>query len=163
MKKLVAMFMAVAMLVGVSSTAMAAEVGVPGEYSDIDVYATYVEHDPDAPVYEVDIYWGAMSFTYYASGSEESGVAGVWTATGNNIGLENKSLSPVDASFTYVPLTGYESVTGTFTSDSISLTAPESDLEGSTGYVSLSLGGILTNTEANMTEVGGVTVTLTAQ
>ncbi len=164
MKKLVAMILMTAMLVGASITAFAsAVVGVPGEYSDIDVYATYVEHDPESPVYEVDIYWGVMNFTYYASGAEDSGVAGVWSATGNNIGLENKSLAGVNASFTYVPVAGYEGVSGTFTSDTISLGAASSDQEPSTEYVSLSLSGILTDTTANLTEVGSVTVTLTTQ
>lgn len=164
MKKLVAMILMTAMLVGVSITAFATSVTVPGSLEDdIKVYATYEAHDPESPVYEVDIYWGVMNFTYYASGAEDSGVAGVWSATGNNIGIENNSLVGVDASFTYVPLTDYESVIGTFTSDSISLTAPASDLESSTGYVSLSLSGILEDENAVTTQIGSVTVTLTTQ
>ncbi|MCL2487959.1 MAG: hypothetical protein FWE80_04680, partial [Oscillospiraceae bacterium] len=102
---------------------------------DIDVTAKYEGAITTPMVYSVDLSWGAMEFTYNASGTKdwqpgshsyiENLTTSSWSASGNTITVTNHSNAAVDADFAYSSESGYAAVTGSFNRDSFTLPTAE--------------------------------------
>ena len=107
--------------IGSGVTATAQDYSVPSSNGS-NVYATYQEAEPSKPVYNVDINWGNMDFTYTASSGTwnpkthqyEGGSEGIWTAKNNVVTVTNHSELPVKVVFGYAEHPGYENITGSY-------------------------------------------------
>lgn len=169
MKKIAALILAIAMLMAMSTTAFAAT--ITGGDQTIDVEAKYQDNTSSAPVYSVDITWGAMQFTYTESGSmtwnpgnhtyTDSTTAG-WTATGNTVTVVNHSNASITASLAFDAFDAYNTVTGAFDIASKTLKAGEVDGYDTADKVTatLTLDGTLAETVTKFTKIGKITVTI---
>ena len=124
-------------------------------------------------VYNVDITWGDMAFTYTAAAGTwdpakhtyTGAEGGVWTVDkdgGNTITVTNHSNTDVTAAFSYAAASGFEGISGTFDNASLALkTAVGTEVANApSGTAALTLTGPLdSNTTPNAT-VGTITVTL---
>ena len=147
-----------------------------GRSANHDVTATYVAGSSGGAggtVYSVDIAWGDMEFTYTAK-------AGVWdpathTITGadggtwkvnneggNKITVTNHSNTGVTATFSYAAASGYDSISGSFSNDSLNLaTAVGTEVSNApSDSAALSLSGPLASSTPASTTIGTITVTL---
>ena len=124
-------------------------------------------------VYNVDITWGDMAFTYTAE-------AGIWDPTnhtytdakggawavdkegGNTITVTNHSNTDVTAAFSYAAASGFEGISGSFDKDSLALkTAVGTEVANApTGTAALTLTGALGSDTTANTTIGTITVTL---
>ena len=147
-----------------------------GGTASCDVKATYVAGSSGgagATVYNVDIVWGDMAFTY----TEEAGVwnpathettgagGGVWSVNnsgGNKIKVTNHSNAAVTATFSYTPASGYDSIHGSFDNTTLNLaTAVGTEVANApSGSAALTLDGALASSTAANTTIGTITVTL---
>ena len=177
MKKKTALVLTLAMVFSLAPlSAYADTIDRVGGTASHNVTATYVDGSSGgagSTVYNVDITWGDMAFTYTAE-------AGIWDPTnhtytdakggawavdkegGNTITVTNHSNTDVTAAFSYAADTGFEGITGTFDNASLNLetavgTAVEAAPKATT---SLSLNGALGSTTADNTKIGTITVTL---
>lgn len=171
MKKFLAAALTLALALSMSLSAFAA-VETDGGSQDIDVKAKYVD-GVDAPtVYNVDVAWGAMEFTYTVSGTKTwnadshqytVSTSGTWTASGNEITVTNHSNTGIKADFTYEKEAGFDAVTGSFTEGSLTLPSAEGRATTDTaltGKTALTLDGTLASDKTDLTKVGTVTVTI---
>lgn len=144
--------------------------GIPGSKS-IDVKAKFAGGTTTPDVYSVDVTWGKMEFTYSAAGTRDwdpvthkytDNTSASWTADGNSVTVVNHSNKDVKADFAYAAAEGYDSVTGTFSVASHTLTAGiVGNPDGADSVSSeLTLDGTLADTVAEFTKVGSVTVSL---
>ena len=115
MKKLIATALALTMVLGLSTTALAAGnvdgAGV-GSQDPIDVTAKYNDDATEPAVYSVDLTWEDMTFTYNESGTRtwdpdthtytDTTSAG-WDKITAAVTATNHSNAPVKVSFTYTP------------------------------------------------------------
>ena len=173
MKKLLTSALALALSLSLCVPAFAAESTVTedGGKQEIDVNAKYVDSVDTTTVYNVDVSWGAMEFTYTVSGTKTwnaenhqytVSTSGAWTASGNEIVVTNHSNTGIKADFTYAKAAGFDAVTGSFTQSSISLPTAEGKETTDaalTGKTALTLGGTLASDKTVSTKVGTVTVT----
>ena len=172
MKKTISVLLALVLILVMSTTAFAATIeSTPGS-QDIDVNARYVAGVSASTKYSVDVSWGAMEFTYSASGTKTWDLAThtyttstqpAWTASGNTIIVTNHSNTDITASFAFDALTAYNTVTGAFSAASFRLPTAEGkavDAAELSGTTTLTLSGTLDNTVTNLTKVGSVTVTI---
>ena len=174
MKKLLAFALTPMLTLAFTANVFAATAAVDmdGGGYDIAVNAKYDNRVSVPTVYHVDVTWGAMEFTNTVSGTKtwnpkthdfDIDVSDSWTANENEITVTNHSNTGVRADFTYTPQTGYETVTGSFSSASILLpTAEGKTMEDTalTGKTALTLSGELASYSANLTRVGTVTVAI---
>ena len=172
MKKLLTAVLAFALLLSLCVPAFAAESTVSGNggKQEIDVNAKYVDSVDTTTVYNVDVSWGAMEFTYTVSGTKtwnpethtyEVSTSGAWTASGNEIAVTNHSNTGIKADFTYAKATGFDTVTGTFSQSSLSLPTADGKAVNDatlTKKNALTLGGTLSSDKTALTRVGKVTV-----
>lgn len=169
MKKIAALILAIAMLMAMSTTAFAATI-TTGDQT-IDVEAKYQDNTSSAPVYSVDITWGAMQFTYTESGSMTwnpndhtytDSTTASWSASGNTVTVVNHSNASVTASFAFEALDAYNTVTGVFDTASKNLKEGEIDGYDTADKVTttLTLGGSLAETVTGFTKIGKITVTI---
>lgn len=169
MKKIAALILVIAMLMAMSTTAFAATI-TTGDQT-IDVEAKYQDNTSSAPVYSVDITWGAMQFTYTESGSMTwnpndhtytDSTTASWSASGNTVTVVNHSNANVTASFAFEVLDAYNTVTGKFDVASKTLKAGEVDSYDTADKVTttLTLGGSLAETVTGFTKIGKITVTI---
>lgn len=134
MKKLFATIIALAMVLSMSVTAFAAEGSVTGQGAGdktIDVTAKYDKSTSTETVYNVDIKWDSMTFTYTESGTKvwnpathtytTSKTSG-WDKTEANVTVTNHSNASVDVSVEYAPVAG-TGVSGAVTNGSATLAA----------------------------------------
>ena len=165
-----ALAFALALAMGTNISALQANIGSENGKKDIDVNARYAENVDYPTVYHVDVAWGEMEFTYTVSGEKlwdpekhdyTITVTDGWTATGNEITVTNHSNTAVKADFTYTARNGHNTVTGSFSQNSLTLpTAEGKAVNDATlaGKTTLTLGGTLADTTTNLTRVGMVTV-----
>ncbi|MDO4830784.1 MAG: hypothetical protein Q4A46_04840 [Clostridia bacterium] len=171
MKKIFVM-LSVFLILAVPLTAFAKEDTIgKNESRNIDVQAKYTNVTETPDVYSVNIEWGAMQFTYSASGTHEwdpathkysDNISGSWTADGNNITVVNHSNKAVNVDFAYGAVEGYRDVTGEFSVTSDTLDAGvEDNVEAADGIsTELTLSGTLPSTVTEFTKIGSVTVSL---
>lgn len=172
MKKLLAIALTPALALTMSLTSFAATVNASGGSQDIDVNAKYVDGVDTPTVYNVDVAWGAMEFTYTVSGTKTwnpenhqytSSTSGAWEASGNEITVTNHSNTEIHAAFAYEKEAGFDTVTGSFSQSSLTLPTAEGkaiDDAILTGKTALTLAGTLASDKTSMTKVGTVTVTI---
>ena len=133
MKKLFATALALAMVLSLSTTALAAGnvngAGV-GSQDPIDVTAKYNDDATEPTVYSVDLTWEDMTFTYNESGTRtwdpdthtytDTTSAG-WDKTTAAVTATNHSNAEVKVSFTYTPQ-GDTGVTASMDSSILTIT-----------------------------------------
>lgn len=136
MKKIISLFLVLAMTMSLSVTVFA--VG-NGESSSTDVKATYNSGADAGKIYSVDISWAGMSFTYtdadtmwdpqthtYAPTSQPYWSEGVITVT-------NHSNDAVTASASYTAEAHYEEIAMTFSSASVTVATADNGVDGAAG------------------------------
>jgi hypothetical protein len=100
-----------------------------GAAASAEVKGTYTSPAAPATVYNADITWGCMEFTFTdaakgtwnaAETRYENGTPAAWscTANANKITVLNRSNTSIGASFAFTAASGYEGITATFSSDS---------------------------------------------
>ena len=172
MKKTISFLLALVLVLTMSTTAFAATIESSPDSQDIDVNAKYVGGVSVPTRYSVDLTWGAMEFTYTVSGTKTwdpeshtytTSTQPVWTASGNTITVTNHSNTDITASFAFSALTAYNTVTGSFSSASLTLPTAEGKAVNDavlTGQTSFTLGGTLASDITDFTNVGTVIVTI---
>ena len=172
MKKFVFILLTLALVLVMSTTAFAETIENNPGSQDIDVSAKYVDSVSTPTKYSVDVTWGAMEFTYTVSGTKvwdpethtyTTSTQPAWTASGNTITVTNHSNTDITASFAFSALTAYNTVTGSFSSTSLTLPTAEGKAVNDavlTGKTSLTLGGTLASDITVFTNVGTVIVTI---
>ena len=177
MKKKTALVLTLAMVFSLAPlSAYADTIGTAGGTASHDVTATYRADSSGGAggkVYNVDIAWGDMAFTYTAAAGTwdpanhtyTGAEGGVWTVDkdgGNTITVTNHSNTDVTAAFSYAADTDFEGITGTFDNASLNLeSAVGTTVEAAPkATTSLSLNGALGSTTADNTKIGTITVTL---
>ena len=180
MKKKTALVLTLAMVFSLAPlSAYADTIDRVGGTASHNVTATYVDGSSGGAggagtkVYNVDITWGDMAFTYTAE-------AGIWDPTnhtytgaeggawavdkegGNTITVTNHSNADVTAVFNYAAASGFEGISGTFDNTSLALESAVGTAvaEAPKGTASLTLGGALDSATADNTKIGTITVTL---
>ena len=181
MKKKTALVLTLAMVFSLAPlSAYADTIDRVGGTASHNVTATYVDGSSGGAggagttVYNVDITWGDMAFTYTA----EAGIwdptnhtytdakGGAWTVDnkdgGNTITVTNHSNTDVTAAFSYAPASGFEGINGSFDKDSLALeTAVGTEVANAPkGTAALTLTGALDSTTTANTTIGTITVTL---
>lgn len=178
MKKLLISALVIALSLSLCIPAFAAEstVSKNGGTQGIDVEAKYIDSVDTPTIYNVDVSWGAMEFTYTVSGTKTwnaethtytVSTSDEWTASGNEITVTNHSNTAVKAEFTYEAKNGHNTVTGSFSENTLTLPTAEGKLINDTalvGKTALTLGGTLADTTTNLIQVvGAVTVAISKQ
>ena len=139
----------------------------------IDVEAKYVDGVAVPDVYSVDVEWGAMEFTYSASGTREwdpvthtytDNTSAGWSASGNTVLVTNHSNKSVTAAFAFAKDAGItETIGGSFGySGALTLAAGTEDSPTTAANVTatLTLTGALASSRTAFVKVGTITVTL---
>ena len=180
MKKKTALVLTLAMVFSLAPlSAYADTIDRVGGTASHNVTATYVDGSSGGAggaggtVYNVDITWGDMAFTYTAE-------AGIWDPTnhtytdakggawavdkegGNTITVTNHSNADVTAVFNYAAASGFEGISGSFDKDSLGLkSAVGTEVANApTGTAALTLTGALGSDTTANTTIGTITVTL---
>lgn len=180
MKKKTALVLTLAMVFSLAPlSAYADTIDRVGGTASHNVTATYVDGSSGGAggaggtVYNVDITWGDMAFTYTA----EAGIwdpakhtytdakGGAWAVDkegGNTITVTNHSNADVTAAFSYAAAPGFDGISGTFDNASLALkTAVGTAVEAApTGTAALTLTGALGSDTTANTTIGTITVTL---
>lgn len=166
MKKIVAMILALALVMSLSVTAFASDLG-----GSKDVTAKYEKTENEETIYAVDIAWGDLSFTYSENTEKtwnpnthtyDTVTEGEWDKTEAAIKVTNHSNAAVDVTMAITPVadTGLEV---TLTGGNATLAAGEvGNVDGAasvTGTVKISGTPNNTVTEAGI-KVASVTVTI---
>lgn len=174
MKKLFATALALAMVLSLSTTALAAGnvngAGV-GSQDPIDVTAKYNDDATEPTVYSVDLTWEDMTFTYNESGTRtwdpdthtytDTTSAG-WDKVTAAVTATNHSNAEVKVSFTYTPQ-GDTGVTASMSKDSFKLAAGVENKpnEAATDSSILTITGTPNNSvTAEGVTIGTITVTI---
>ncbi len=168
-------FMAAAMLaMALPMTTLADNTSVDkvNAASTIDVQAKYVGSETTETVYKVDVEWGAMQFTYNASGSKtwnpgtheytvNEGEA-TWTGSDNKLAVKNHSNAEVTVDFAFAPVAGYEGLGGSFSVPTMKLATAENTAvaEAPKGETEFMLNGTLSDKVSQFTTIGEITVTV---
>lgn len=170
MKKLASVLLTLAMVLAMSTSALAATIETGSQ--NIDVSAKYVDGVTTPNKYSVDVAWGAMEFTYSVSGTQTwdpathtytTSTTPTWAADGNTVTVTNHSNTGITASFAFSALTAYNTVTGSFSSTSLTLPTAEGKAVNDavlTGQTSFTLGGTLASDTTVFTNIGTVIVTI---
>lgn len=125
-------------------------------------------------VYNVDIAWGDMAFTYTAAAGTwdpanhtyTGAEGGVWTVDnkdgGNTITVTNHSNADVTAVFSYAAAEGFTGISGSFDNASLALkSAVGTEVANApSGTAALTLDGALGSDTTANTTIGTITVTL---
>ena len=173
-KKLTAVAMTGMMVLGMGTSVCAATPITPSKGTGTkDVQATYTTDEKAETVYNVEIAWGDMQYTYKIASEGnwnpvthqyDSASSGEWSCAegANQVTVTNHSNAEVKATFTYEAKSDYESINGTFNHSEKTLetaegTEPSSAPEGTS---MLSLSGALDKNVTNPTTIGTATVTL---
>lgn len=178
MKKLISLLLALVMVMGLATTAFAAETETTlnkdnGYAYDIPVTGEYINELKSDEIISVDVEWGSMDFTYaatqqgtwnpkthaYDNATEEA----AWVNdTTSDITVTNHSNVDVTASFKFDAETSYSTVTGSFTQNSVDLDAgvvnkkDEADKE----TVTFTIGGTLDTSAKGGAKLGTITVSV---
>lgn len=180
MKKKTALVLTLAMVFSLAPlSAYADTIDRVGGTASHNVTATYVDGSSGgaggagSTVYNVDITWGDMAFTYTAEAgiwspethSYTGAEGGAWTVDnkdGNKIKVTNHSNADVTAVFNYAAAEGFDGISGSFDKDSLGLkSAVGTEVANApTGTAALTLTGALGSDTTANTTIGTITVTL---
>lgn len=169
--------MAAALVLGSGTAAMAADtLESNGASVSKDVKGTYEKMADPATVYQVDVAWGSMEFTYHAPDTVkkwnpekheyvyEKKIDGEWrTADGaNKITITNSSnkaiTAKIDAEVTSDGIFASIANSTIALADASIGATTEVAGKASTGEASIELTGVLSDTKANKAKIGTVTV-----
>ena len=175
LKKLAAMAMAGAMVIGTGSTVCAAPIETLPGTSDQEVVATYTANASASTVYSVDVAWGSMEFTYTVANEGnwnpethqfDSASEGNWSCNQgqDKVTVTNHSNAPVEVGFSYTAETNYQGITGSFDKTGEQLATAEGTkvAEAPTTTAQLTLSGKLDKSVQAGTTIGSATVSLAA-
>ena len=174
MKRAVSLILTSAAVLALGTTAFAAEGStvISQGNQEIDVEAKYESSVETPVVYSVDVSWGAMQFTYAASGTKDwnadshtytDNTEAGWTAEGNTVRVTNHSNAQVTASFTFEALDAYPGLSGIFDKPSLILPSAENkavEAEELTDETVLGLEGALDGSVTEFTKIGTITVVI---
>lgn len=167
MKKIITLLMALAMVMSLSVTAFASELG-----GSKDVTAKYEQNESEQPIYNVDLNWGNLTFIYTETVEkvwnpethtyDTSVTGGSWDKTETTITVTNHSNVSVAVSMSVTPVDG-TGVDVSLTGGNATLAAGEvGNVDGAasvTGTVKVSGKPNSTVTEAGI-KVASITVTI---
>lgn len=167
MKKIITLLMALAMVMSLSVTAFASELG-----GSKDVTAKYEQNESEQPIYNVDLNWGDLTFIYTETVEkvwnpethtyDTSVTGGSWDKTETTITVTNHSNVSVAVSMSVTPVDG-TGVDVSLTGGNATLAAGEvGNVDGAasvTGTVKVSGKPNSTVTEAGI-KVASITVTI---
>lgn len=178
MKKVLAIFLVIAMIASMSTIAFAADSGsanaesaTVGGVSSVPVYGTYVIGDR-TDMYRVKVIWGSMSFIYTEAAEVwntethkwETSDIGAWapeTVDANKVELANHSSKPVVIDLTFEDdVAGDGTLTGTWDVSTIELDACSEYGDAPSDIAALKLEGKFTNKVADHIKIGLVTATI---
>ena len=180
MKKKTALVLTLAMVFSLAPLSVYADtITAVGGTATHEVKATYKagssggEGGAGTPVYNVDITWGDMAFTYTAAAGTwdpakhtyTGAEGGTWKVDkdgGNTITVTNHSNADVTAAFSYAAAPGFDGISGTFDNASLALkTAVGTEVANApSGTAALTLDGALGSDTTANTTIGTITVTL---
>ncbi len=173
MKKLAAMAAAAVLVLAMGANAFAAagSAELEKENQSIDVQAKYESGVTTPEVYSVDVAWGAMEFTYSASGTKDwnaddhsytENVTASWSASGNTVTVTNHSNAEVDVAFAYNALADYDAIEGAFdvAEDTLAAGVVGGYATADAVTATLTLTGELDSAVVEFTKVGAITVTI---
>ena len=169
-KRIVMLILAALCTIGSGITAAAQDYSVPSSIGS-NVYGTYQESKPAKPVYNVDINWGNMNFTYTASSGTwnpetheyEGATEGTWTSEGNEVTVTNHSNAPVGVRVYFKEeVRPFQGITGTVTNSEYQLESAvgKSVEEADSRTSALTLSGEMTDTEMDHDYFGSINVAL---
>lgn len=175
-KKLTAVAMTGMMVLGMGTSVCAAEPITPSKGAGTkEVKATYTTDEKADTVYNVEIAWGDMQYTYKIDSEGkwnpdthqyDNASVGEWSCTdgANQVKVTNHSNAAVKATFGYTAVEGYTGITGKFDKNTEDLaTAEGTGVESApTKTATLTLEGALDKNVTNPTTIGTATVTLNA-
>ena len=110
MRKIINIALALSLILALSLTAMAADLG-----ESRDVTAKYVKTETEEPVYFVDLNWDGLTFTYTETAektwnpnthSYTTETSGAWDKTEAKITVTNHSNVDVDVTMSVTPVSG---------------------------------------------------------
>lgn len=167
MKKLVSLILALVLALSLTALADSAK----PENQTHDVKAQYVDNSTQAPVYSVDVSWGAMEFTFTKSGDKvwnadshtyTDNTKTEWTAKDNTVTVTNHSNASVIVTLSVSLKDAYKDVTATFSTASKTLKAGVEGKPGEADYLTstLTLSGNLPETVKTLTSIGTITVAI---
>lgn len=167
MKKLIALLLVIAMVMGVSITASATTVEAPGDVN-MDVTGSYVAgYESNGIVYCVDIAWENLDFTYYAEkgavwNPETLKYSNVekahWAEGTGTITVTNRSNTKITAVPEYTPEDGYQNANMSFDTALLRVASAESGTAQS-GTITVTPSGYLPAMEESAT-IGVITITI---
>lgn len=172
MKKFLSIMLAMAMAGVVTVSVSAETVTENGGESAANVRGTYVAAKTTPTVYNVDVSWGSMEFTYtdkyigdWNPETHEfiNSVPASWScdADANKIVVTNHSNTAISASVSYAPKTEFSGITGEFTKSKLDIpSAVGTEVAAAPNASSLlTLKGDLSEGVSNKT-IGTVTVSI---
>lgn len=177
MKKKTALVLTLAMVFSLAPlSAYADTLTAVGGTATHEVKATYKADSSGGAggtVYNVDIAWGDMAFTYTAAAGTwdpakhayTGAEGGTWKVDkdgGNTITVTNHSNAGVTAVFSYAAAEGFTGISGSFDKESLALeTAVGTEVANApSGTAALTLDGALGSDTTANTTIGTITVTL---
>lgn len=174
MKKILAFVLSLTMTAVMGTTAFAAQgdANVGTGSTSIDVKAKYAGETTAPTVYNVDMSWGAMEFTYAVGGTRDwnpetheykDNTTAKWVENGNTVTVTNHSNASVETSFAFDAMDTYDTVTGKFDNAKMTLPSAEGkavDAAELTGTTKLTLSGTLESNVTALTKIGTITVTI---
>ena len=136
MKKLISIFLVLALLICMNTTSFAAEIGVREGSTSKDVKGTYVPGGDTATIYSVDVAWGSMEFTYTDTfigvwnpdlHEYEGRIEAAWSCDtdANKLTVTNHSNTSVYVSLEYTPGKDFDGISGNFSKEHFSLATAE--------------------------------------
>ena len=149
MKKFFALALALVLTFAMAVTCFAATLTAPGQTTG-GVYATYVPAAAAGTVYQVDVAFGEMQFTYTPEGNGEwdtenhqyvNKAAPKWEAAGNTITVTNHSNAAVTVNLSYKAATGFEAATASFDKTTFTLGSADVEFKAVSDSATLTMGG----------------------
>lgn len=170
-KKLLAAALVMVLAMGLSVTAFAETLNVPGSKS-FDVNGSYKGTAKD--VYSVDIEWGSMNFTYETTGEKEwnpetheynvsEGDTWKFDEHANEVKVTNHSNKPVSVEFSFAKEAdkgNYEGALSVTGSKQLAAGVEHKPQEADNVTCALTFTGTLNYVEQQSTKLGEITVTL---
>lgn len=166
MKKLISLALAIVMMMCLSTTAFAATVEAPGDYT-AKVTGSYVAgYESNGIVYCVDITWNDLDFTYHAEKGAvwntetltySQAEPAYWEGEGS-ITVTNRSNTKISAKPTYTSADGYGDAGMDFSTSDLSVASAESGT-AQTGTITVTPNGFLPAMDKADT-IGTITLTI---